>query len=138
MKGRTAIDTNVLVRILVRDEERQAGLAMELVRSVPVFIPKTVMIETAWVLESAYELPVTRIRQLLADLLAIDNVTVEDRGQVAEALIGWERGLDFADSLHLAASGDTVEMVTFDREFARRAARAGLAPPVRELAGRRT
>jgi predicted nucleic-acid-binding protein len=51
-----AIDTNVLVRLLVNDHAAQAARAAAVFRSGPVFIPKSVLLETEWVLRYSYEL----------------------------------------------------------------------------------
>jgi predicted nucleic-acid-binding protein len=124
------VDTNVLVRILFGDDPGQARRALALVSSRPVWIAKTVLLETVWVLRSAYSLPDQRIRELVAGLLGIDGVSVEDRGQVVRALGWWAEGLDFADALHLASSPEAERFVTFDRELVRAAKRSASPPPV--------
>jgi predicted nucleic-acid-binding protein len=50
-----ALDTNVLVRYLTRDEPEEAARAKSLVERGPVFVAKTVMLESEWVLRSAYQ-----------------------------------------------------------------------------------
>ena len=51
-----AIDTNLLVRLLTNDEPQQAARAIQLFKSgAEIFIGKTVLLETAWVLRSVYE-----------------------------------------------------------------------------------
>ncbi len=69
-----AIDTNVLVRFLVNDDERQAELVYERFRdaenkSEVLFIPLLVIFETIWVLESAYEAKRKEIIDSLSDLM---------------------------------------------------------------------
>jgi predicted nucleic-acid-binding protein len=49
-----AVDTNVLVRFLVRDDAEQASRADSLIRSEEIWISKTVLLETEWVLRSLY------------------------------------------------------------------------------------
>jgi predicted nucleic-acid-binding protein len=49
-----AVDTNVVVRLLTNDEPLQAGAARSLFASGPVWIAKTVLLETAWVLRKLY------------------------------------------------------------------------------------
>ena len=71
------------------------------------------------------------IAHCLTTLLNLPNVLIEDEQQVTDALGAYERGMDFADALHLAASHDCEDLVTFDgRRFARRARRLALKPPV--------
>ena len=49
-----ALDTNILVRVLTRDDPAQADLAAELMKSSDLFICKTVLLELEWVLRFAY------------------------------------------------------------------------------------
>ncbi len=50
-----AFDTNLLVRIAVNDDLKQAELAEQLLDSNEVFVPRTVLLETEWVLRSVYK-----------------------------------------------------------------------------------
>ncbi len=58
---------------------------------------------------------------MLRGVAGLPNVELEDTGAVADALAALERGLDFADALHLASSGGATRFVTFDRRLVRRA-----------------
>lgn len=128
-----ALDTNVLVRVLTRDDPEQAAVAAAEMRDGPLFIPLTVMLETEWVLRYTYGFPRERIADALEHLLALDRAIVE-RAEVVRRALDWHRqGLDLADALHLAASADATEFVTFERSFARDAQAAGSAPPVRRI-----
>lgn len=124
----TAIDTNVLVRIFVRDNESQAVKALKFVRSQErLFIAKTVLLELEWVLRGAYKFPRAEILPLLKEFLDTPNVHVEDEPAVLQALTCYEQGMDFADSLHLASAGRQVSFATFDESLHRAAARFGVA-----------
>ncbi len=116
-----AVDTNVLVRFLVRDDTRQAARAAELIRSREILISKTVLLETEWVLRSLYDFPPPRLAGALRALAGLGTFSLEDAGAVAKALNWFERGLDFADALHLASAGNAKQFATFDRKFARQA-----------------
>jgi predicted nucleic-acid-binding protein len=128
-----ALDTNVVVRALLCDEPEQARRVGELLRSGTSFVPKTVVLETVWVLESAYGVDDAAIRTGLTKLLGHPEIVFEDRDQILAALRGNEQGLDFADALHHAASQAAESFRTFDTRLVRRAARAGLKPPVRSV-----
>ena len=120
-----SVDTNVVVRFLVRDDERQARRARALFAEGDAFVPKTVLLEAEWVLRYSYELERQTIADGLDKLLRMEGVTVEDVASVQQA-IGWHRqGLDFADALHLAASPAGATFRSFDRDLKRKAARAG-------------
>lgn len=125
------LDTNVLVRILVNDDPLRGRRALRLIQNEAVLVPKTVLVETEWVLRSAYGADVASIRAGFDALLAVATVEVEDRAGVERALEWYAAGLDFADALHLASSARAKAFATFDRDLAKRAARAGATPPTR-------
>jgi len=81
-----AVDTNVLVRLLTGDEPRQAAAARSLFASEPIWIAKTVLLETGWVLRSLYGFEESAIREALTRLLGLKNVRTEDESSVAAAL----------------------------------------------------
>lgn len=116
-----AVDTNLLVRVLTGDDPAQARRAVKILESDQILIPKTVILETEWVLRYAYEIETSRIIEGLKKLLGLPNVSVEDPDTVTQAISWFEDGLDFADALHLASSKRADKFVTFDRAFARKA-----------------
>jgi len=116
-----AVDTNVLVRFLVRDDAGQATRAAELIRSGEIWISKTVLLETEGVLRSLYDFAPQALAGALRALAGLGTVRLEDPGVVAKALDWFERGLDFADALHLASAGNARQFATFDRKLARQA-----------------
>mgnify|MGYP003477358572 FL=1 len=129
-----AFDTNMLVRLVVDDHPQQADIAENLLKTHRVLISRTVLLETEWVLRSAYKLPGGRIHAFLQLLLQTENTVVEDALSVGRALDWYAQGADFADALHLAACGAAV-MHTFDRQFCKSAREAGIAPEVRVWTG---
>lgn len=131
-----AVDTNVLARYYLRDDAAQAAIASAILSAGDVFVPKTVLLELAWVLQSVAGQPAQQVLDCLAHLIALPGIRVEDHEQVEMALHESRRGIDFADSLHLAASHACRELLTFDdRGYARKAARLGLKPPVKLARG---
>ena len=126
-----AIDTCILVRLLTRDDPEQARVAESLMRSQPLFLPKTVLLELAWVLAYTYRFDRTSIHGAFTRLLGLDNLRVEDPEDVALAVGWYGQGLDFADALHLASAGEAREFATFDRRLAARAEGIVGAIPVR-------
>jgi predicted nucleic-acid-binding protein len=116
-----AVDTDVVVRLLTQDHAAQAARAAAIFRSGPIHIAKTMLLETAWVLGYAYGLDDGAIARVLRGVAGLPNVELEDAREVVDALAAMERGLDFADALHLASSGAATRFVTFDRQLVRRA-----------------
>jgi predicted nucleic-acid-binding protein len=123
----TAVDTNVLVRIVVNDHPAQSARAAEFLRQQDrVFLAKTVLLEVEWILRSAYRLGRREILAILRGILAIGSAEVEDEAAVVQAMRWYEEGMDFADALHMASAG-TQRFVTFDRALQERARRLGIA-----------
>ena len=99
------IDTNVLVRFLVRDDEGQFERARRLIKreigaEEEVLMSLLVLVETEWVLRSRYGLRKTAIVQAISGLLDATEVQFEDEPAVEEALFTWkDSAADFADCL---------------------------------------
>jgi len=118
-----AVDTNVLIRFLTADDPKQAQRALALMRQTPVWVAKTVLLETQWVLSSLYGFGVERVANALRGLVGLPNVHLEDPRSVQQALSWFAAGRDFADALHLASCGSSEAFVTFDANFRKRAGR---------------
>jgi predicted nucleic-acid-binding protein len=127
-----AVDTNILARYYLGDDPTQSRIAAKVLGAGEIFVPKTVLLELAWVLRSIGEQPATQVLACLAHLISLPAIHVESRDEVEQALRISRAGIDFADALHLASSHLCNELLTFDdRSFARRAQKLNLAPPVR-------
>jgi len=99
------IDTHVLVRFLVRDDEAQYEQARRLIRrelqaGQPVFVSQLVLLETEWVLRSRYSLDKEAISSVISGLLDAIDVQLEDEPSVEAALNIWANSTaGFADCL---------------------------------------
>ncbi|MEF8697722.1 MAG: type II toxin-antitoxin system VapC family toxin [Candidatus Accumulibacter sp. UW25] len=125
-----AFDTNLLVRALVADHPEQVAVVRQLIAGDIIFISRTVLLETEWVLRSRYKKTRAELNEFFTALLETDDTLIEDAEAVSHALDWYACGADLADALHLAACGSTV-MHTFDRSFCKAARDAGIAPEVR-------
>jgi predicted nucleic-acid-binding protein len=123
----TAVDTNVLVRLLTGDDPKQEAAARSLFASEPIWIAKTVLLETGWVLRSLYGFEESAIRGAFTKLLGLKNVRVEDESAVAAALALTAHGIELADAMHLTSRPPDAAFATFDKSFVRRAKRAGVS-----------
>jgi predicted nucleic-acid-binding protein len=121
-----ALDTNVVVRLIVGDDARQARAAEKLVASEPCTIAPSVLMECEWVLRGCYKLEVGVIAKCFHDLLALQHIDALDPVLTQRALQGYTAGLDFADALHAAQRQDGDRFVTFDKALASRAPKAGV------------
>jgi predicted nucleic-acid-binding protein len=99
------LDTNVLVRFLVRDDEAQFEKARKLIKREvaagrSVLVNQLVLLETEWVLRSRYGLPKNAIVEAISGLLDASDVRFEDEPAIEEALFIWkDTTADFADCL---------------------------------------
>ena len=116
-----AVDTNLLVRLLTSDDPDQAQRAARIMESDDIFIPKTVMLETEWVLRHAYGIKKINIIKGFQRLLGLRNVEVEDPDNVIQAISWYDSGLDFDDALHLASSKRAEKFATFDSALTKKA-----------------
>jgi predicted nucleic acid-binding protein len=122
----TSVDTNVIVRLLTGDDPRQAAAARSLFAADFIWIGKTVLLETAWVLGSVYGFEESAIREALTRLLGLPNVQAEDASGMTAALRLGAQGLELADAIHLCSRPHNSDFVSFDAAFIRRAKRAGV------------
>ncbi len=116
-----AVDTNLLVRVLTNDDPNQARRALKIFDTGDIFIPKTVLLETEWVLRHAYEIDRSNIVNGFQKLLGLSNVNVEDPNTIYQAISWYENKIDFADALHLASSRRCESFATFDSSFIKKA-----------------
>lgn len=131
------LDTNILARYYIQDTgddeaEQQHLAARRLIESgQTLMVCKTVLLEFEWVMRGYYGFSVAEIASVLNHLLALPQVSIEDRDTVRQALTHCTAGLELADALHHASYRDCDRMASFDdRKFARRVKRMGLLPAV--------
>lgn len=127
-----ALDTNILVRLLTRDDPAQVRAVVKAVRGRRLWVAKTVLLETEWVLRYSYELPADVIHGSLRRLMGLARLEVEDREGVLLALASYALGLDFADALHLASSRGAEAFLSLDGPLAKAAARLATVPQVQQ------
>lgn len=127
-----AVDTNVLVRYLLKDDHGQTVLATNFLVANRCFVLKTVLLELVWVLSSpaGYNLPRKIVHERLLHLLGLSCIETEDAVNVAQSLNWYLKGMDFADALHLSGSSEHAGIATFDRKFASTAEKLDAVPSV--------
>jgi len=113
-----AIDTNVLVRLITRDDEKQVSAAEAFVAR-GAWVSHLVLAETTWVLGAAYDLTQADIATAVEMLLHHQHLTIQD-GDVVEAALQQYRdkpSLGFSDCLvlEIARKSGHVPLGTFDR-----------------------
>ena len=125
-----ALDTNVLVRFLVRDDERQAGIIYRIFKQAELdrevfFVPLLVVLETVWVLESVYKISRKEIIDSINELILIPILEFEIQSVLLNFITSArETKIDLSDLLlaHSAKFSGYESVLTFDK----RASRFGL------------
>ena len=113
-----AVDTNVIVRYLTRDDSEQFAKANALISGEDVYVCTTVLLETEWVLRRGYRFGREQVIAALGAFAGLPRVTLEDPASTAKALDWTLRGMDFADALHVAKAQGCEAFVSFDQRLA--------------------
>jgi predicted nucleic-acid-binding protein len=117
-----AVDTNVLVRLIVRDDPRQVRSAEAFVKE-GAWVSLLALAETTWVLASAYDLAPDRIAGGIEMLLDHRQLILEDRPSVSAALASFRKHpkLGFSDCLmvQVAQAAGHAPLGTFDKDLSK-------------------
>ena len=117
-----AVDTNVLVRVIVRDDPKQVEAAEAFI-SKGAWVSHVVLVETTWVLESVYELNPELIAITVEMLLNHEHLTVQDADAVEAALESFRArpAVSFSDNLivEIARKTGHIPVGTFDKALAK-------------------
>ena len=122
-----ALDTNIIVRFLVRDDEKQAQLVYRRFKQAErrrelLFVPLLVMLETIWVLESLYNLTRGEILGSIEDLMLMPIFQFQNY-EALQKFLGSARQerTDLSDLLiaHSCRARGCRQVLTFDKKAAR-------------------
>lgn len=117
-----AVDTNVLVRLLARDDVKQADVADQFVAK-GAWVSHLVLAETVWVLESVYARTAAQLIVALELLLLHENLVLQDADTVSAALAHFrtKTALGFSDCLvlEIARKAGHLPLGTFDRTLSK-------------------
>ena len=124
MKAR-AVDANVILRFLTRDQPEQAERCKALFTRLEageemVYLPEVVISEVVWTLRSFYKWPRQRIQRFVGHVITLKGSQLEDRGKLLHALALFaERNINFSDALIAAEmiSRGYAEIYSYDRDF---------------------
>ena len=122
-----AVDTNIVVRLIVADDERQVALALQLAERETFFVSFSVLIETEWVLRASYGYTRDRIVSAFRAFASLVRVRFEHEEDARWAIDRYARAGELADYIHMAAARGAGGFATFERKLVRR---AGDNPPV--------
>jgi predicted nucleic-acid-binding protein len=115
-----AVDTNVVVRLVTRDDPRQTARAEAFVAK-GAWVSHIVLVEVIWVLDSVFELPHKQLVTAIDMLLDHRDLVLQDPEIVSAALARFRRRprLGFSDCMVLesARKAGHVPLATFDKEL---------------------
>ena len=118
-----ALDTNVVIRFLVKDDITQAESVYRMFKQAEVdqtvfFIQSSVLLETIWVLQSVYEIPRQKILDAIDALLLLPILQFEHQSSIRWfVMTGKENAVDLSDILIActARAAGCDQVLTFDR-----------------------
>jgi predicted nucleic-acid-binding protein len=117
-----AVDTNVLIRLLTRDDAKQLAAAEASVAG-GAWVPHLAIAEAAWVLSAVYDCGAATIATAIEMLLSHEHLTVQDGETIAAAVAQFRRhprvGFSECLMLEVARKAGHMPLGTFDRELAR-------------------
>ena len=121
MKG---VDTNILVRFLIGDDEQQAKIVYNIFKNAEsdkkeLFIPLIVILELIWVLESVYEISRIEILESISDLLLMPILKFEHQTALQQFIHSAQGNIyDLSDLLiaHAAKNNGCETVLTFDKK----------------------
>jgi predicted nucleic-acid-binding protein len=118
-----ALDTNILIRYLVRDDEKQFLQATKLIRGAirageTLYVPVTVLLEVEWVLRTSFALSKAEVVAAISRLLSASELSIANETAIESALNLYQNhSADFSDCVHIALSHTAGEspLWTFDK-----------------------
>jgi predicted nucleic-acid-binding protein len=104
MKDKFIVDTNILIRIIVQDDNEQAEYIKEIIRKVDdeeyiLYVPTIVFVETCWVLKSRYKFSKKVITDCLTEIFEVDGVILEDENCLSGLISHANNNVDIVDAL---------------------------------------
>ena len=104
-----ALDTNIIIRYLVRDDVKQSEAARALLESLtaerPGYVCREVAVEVVWVLKRAYGYSRAQIAAILKELLITETLVFEVADDIAHAAFRYSEGeAEFSDLMIMAAA----------------------------------
>ncbi|RLZ10852.1 PIN domain-containing protein [Acinetobacter sp. 2JN-4] len=131
------LDTNILARYYIEDQsdneaQKQRLLAKDIIESTEqLYVAKTVLLEFEWVMRGFYQFNRQQISSVFEHISTLSHIKVEDEVNINQALQYYEKGLDFADAIHLVSYSTCEKIYSFDdKKFSRKAAKLKIQPEI--------
>jgi len=113
------VDTNIILRYLLNDDEKLNKKACEIIDSNDILIPNEVIIEACYVLNKLYNVEKEIIYTLVIELMVQDNIFFTDRSLIYETFKAYSKAnIDLVDCILYAYSKiEGYEIKTFDKKL---------------------
>jgi len=115
----TILDTNILIRYLLNDNEELSNKATEIIEKNNVFITNEVIIEVAYVLQKLYQIDKKVIFSLICELISFDNIHFENKNLVLTTFDTFRKySMDIVDCmLYAYHKCNDYDVLTFDKKL---------------------
>ena len=113
------VDTNIILRYLLDDNNELSKKAIEIIDNNKVFIPTEVIVEVSYVLKKVYNVEKDSIFEVVKLLLDMENINFENKETIELAFETYsQRNLDIVDCMLFAYSrNEKYEVKTFDKKL---------------------
>ena len=115
------VDTNVLIRLIVKDDELKYSAILKLVQKVEnnevtLIVPTVVIAECCWLLKSFYKVEKYLISEYLLDIIESENVEAEEDVALEALRLYSQKNVDFADALLSMKAKSNIPILTWDKK----------------------
>lgn len=113
------VDTNIILRYLLQDNEELSKKAIEIIDNNEIFIPTEVIVEASYVLKKVYNVENEKINEAIKLLLEMEEIKFENKGTIALAFKTYaEKKLDIVDCMLFAYNkNENYDIKTFDKKL---------------------
>lgn len=113
------VDTNVILRYLLQDNEELSSKAIEIIDNNEIFIPTEVIVEVSYVLKKVYNVEKDKIFETIKLLLDMENIKFKNKKTIEVAFkIYSEKNLDIVDCILYAYNKvEKFEIKSFDKKL---------------------
>ena len=113
------IDTNIILRYLLNDNEELNQKATEIIDNNDIFIPTEVIIEASYVLNKVYKVEKDKIYEAVEELLNIENINFQNGNTIRLAFKSYaKKSLDIVDCmLYAYCKNENYQIETLDKKL---------------------
>lgn len=113
------VDTNIILRFLLKDDEKQSPESLAIINNNEIFIPNEVFVEAIYVLRTVYKFPKEEINNIIQDLLSEENVVFQNKDVIETTISTYvAKNIDIVDCmLYAYKKCESHDIETFDKDL---------------------